>query len=313
MGVTIIVMLVLIGMIEMAQYVFVDILPKTYDHVSDMVEAVIVFTLVVLLVRWRHYALYGQELVSKLREAERWREDMTAMLIHDLKNPVVSSALALQVVLRRQSRANSLSEEELGYLRMARNSQVRLSKMIGDLLTIAQAENGAIKLQHELLDLCAIATAVVDEMAPQARADQIDLRCECSAAYLSGDAGHLQRVVENLVANAIKFTPAGGAVTVATVVCEGEVQLRVSDTGPGIEPEAHDRIFHKFGQAATGHRMSVGLGLTFCKLIAEAHGGSIRLESRPGKGSTFVVVLPRHPDDDGEGNASSGTEGPAAE
>jgi len=292
-AVAILVMLLVIGLIETAQYVFVDILPKSYDHVSDIVEALVIFALIVLLVRWRRYALYGEELVGQLRQAERWREDMTAMLVHDLKNPVVSSALALQAVLRRQTQLGTLSEKELEYLRMARQAQVRLSAMIGDLLAVAQAENGQMALQIEQMDLGAIVAGVVAEMAPQAAAATLELRQEgADSVLLEGDGPRLRRVVENLLANAIKFTPPGGSVHVGVTSDDGHVLLRVSDTGPGVPLEARGRIFEKFGQAAAGQRMSIGLGLAFCKLVAEAHGGSITVESRQGEGSTFIVSLP---------------------
>ena len=293
----ILIVLLIVGAIEVLQYALFDILPRPYHHLSGVVQAVLIFALVILYVRWRRYALYGQEVVEQLRQAERWREDMTAMLIHDLKNPLISSGLALQAVLRRQSRAGVLSEEELGYLRMARESQVLLSDMIGDLLTIAQAENGSLPLSLEPVDLCAIATDVVAEMSQQAQEGRLELRNECAAALLMGDAPRLRRVVENLLSNAIKFTPPGGTITVATEARDSKVTLRVTDTGAGVPLEARGLIFDKFGQASTGHRLSVGLGLTFCRLIAEAHGGSIRVESPPGQGSTFIVSLPRGLDD----------------
>jgi two-component system, sensor histidine kinase and response regulator len=111
------------------------------------------------------------------------------------------------------------------------------------------------------------------------------------------DAEKVRRVIVNLLGNAIKFTPSGGRVELRAhwEAMQRRLTLSVSDTGEGIPPEDRQRIFDKFGQVTTrkaGRKMSTGLGLTFCKLIAEAHGGSIDVVSEVGKGSTFVVVLP---------------------
>jgi len=102
-------------------------------------------------------------------------------------------------------------------------------------------------------------------------------------------------VIANLVGNAIKFTPASGRIRVAVQGSDGGVRVSVSDTGPGIPPEFHDKIFEKFGQveaARQGAKHSSGLGLTFCKFAVEAHGGSIGVESVVGQGSTFWFVVP---------------------
>src|SRR5207302_894983 len=111
------------------------------------------------------------------------------------------------------------------------------------------------------------------------------------------DQGKLDRILVNLLGNAIKFTPAGGRVTVGAQVDESETSMvfSVSDTGEGIPAEAFDRIFEKFGQVDSrkgGRMMSTGLGLTFCKLAVEAHGGDITVASAPGHGSTFRFTIP---------------------
>lgn len=289
----IIVVLVIVGILELAQHLMVTRIPLYYHHLTGVIQGALVIGLVILYLRWRYYALYVQDTLENLRQAERWRDDMTAMLVHDLKNPVISSTLALQAILRRQKNAACLSDQEMEYLRMAQQSQVRLSNMIGDLMTIAQAESGSIPLQLERVDMCAITTRVVQEMTHQAERAELLLTHSCGdPVRLVGDRFRLRRVVENLLANAIKFTPAGGQISVAVEYRGNMVQLRVSDTGKGISPAAQELIFHKFGQAETGSRMSIGLGLTFCKLIAEAHGGRISVESEPGMGSTFIVTLP---------------------
>jgi signal transduction histidine kinase len=112
-----------------------------------------------------------------------------------------------------------------------------------------------------------------------------------AALLVNADGELLRRVVHNLVGNALKFTPAGGAVRVAVTAAEGEVRLAVSDTGPGITLDLQARLFQKFVTGRVpGH--GSGLGLVFCRLVVEAHGGRVGLESAPGHGATFYVSLP---------------------
>jgi two-component system sensor histidine kinase/response regulator len=113
----------------------------------------------------------------------------------------------------------------------------------------------------------------------------------------SGDEDKLRRTLVNLLGNAIKFTPFGGTITAAAELQEDVLLFSIHDTGEGIPPEAFDRIFDKFGQVENrkaGRKMSTGLGLTFCKLAVEAHGGRIWVESRSGEGSAFYFTIPRH-------------------
>jgi signal transduction histidine kinase len=215
------------------------------------------------------------------------------MLVHDLKNPLVTSSMALQAVLRRQQPVSCLTPEERGFLEMARDSQARLAGMIDDMLQIARAEGGQMPLERTELDLCEIVEAAVQEVEPQAQRSQLRIVHECPGPVsVNGDALKLRRVADNLLTNAVKFTPAGGTVTVGAGVDGPNAWLQVKDTGPGIAPELQETVFEKFAQAGTERRMSVGLGLTFCKLVAEAHGGTVSLDSKPGEGSTFTVTIP---------------------
>ena len=240
--------------------------------------------------RQRRQLLESNERLQKL---ESLREDMTAMLVHDLKSPLISSGMALQAVLRRQQPVSCLTPEELNFLQMARDSQVRLGGMIDDMLQIARAEGGQMPLERTELALCEIVAAAADDAEPWVQRAQLQLVRECEGPVsVNGDAQKLRRVVDNLLTNAVKFTPAGGTITVSAGVDGPTAWLRVKDTGQGIAPEFQETVFEKFGQVAMGHRMSVGLGLTFCKLVAEAHGGTVCLDSKPGEGSTFTVTIP---------------------
>lgn len=259
----------------------------------DVTLAMITFTAILYYLRWRREAAISLQALESLRASEHMREDLSAMLVHDLKNPLISSMMALQAVLRRQQRETLLSETELEYLRIAQHSQSRLSHMIEDLLTIAQAEGEGMHLDLTDVDPCHIIERGLREVEAAAQKAGLEFQHQCHGLpRVRADRHKLRRLLDNLLTNAMKFTPRGGRITVIGESAGAEVRLIVSDTGPGIPQEFQDRIFEKFGQAVAGRRMSVGLGLTFCKLVAEAHGGTIKLDSAPGHGSRFIVTLP---------------------
>ncbi|MCA1595174.1 MAG: hybrid sensor histidine kinase/response regulator, partial [Chloroflexi bacterium] len=161
---------------------------------------------------------------------------------------------------------------------------------------ISRMEEGSLRLQHDVIVPGELVDSAMQQVASIAREDGVNLCAEISAGLpvLTGDAQKLRRTLVNLVGNALKFTRRGGSVKV-TVSGEqtGELLFSVQDTGEGIPREAFERIFEKFGQVGlqTGRRSS-GLGLTFCKLIVEAHGGRIGVASELGKGSTFTFNIP---------------------
>jgi signal transduction histidine kinase len=146
-------------------------------------------------------------------------------------------------------------------------------------------------------DLAEVVRQAVREAAPHLERDERELAESYPDQPLPVliDAGKLRRVVDNLLDNAVGYSPPAGRLRVTAECREGEALVSVSDEGPGIPPELHQHIFQKFGQAdGTGppRRMSVGLGLTFARLAVEAHGGRIWVESAPGQGSTFTFALP---------------------
>jgi len=171
--------------------------------------------------------------------------------------------------------------------------------MINDLLDIVKMESGSLKLKHNVLDVPRLLASSVDQVASLLKEKKLTLDQQIDSDSLTahGDENKLQRTLVNLLGNAIKFTPSGGTVTIGVQSDAAEQFLRfsVSDTGEGIPAEWQTRIFEKFGQVESrkhGHKASTGLGLTFCKLAVEAHGGDIGVESEPGKGSTFYFTIP---------------------
>jgi len=170
--------------------------------------------------------------------------------------------------------------------------------MINDLLDISKMEDGSMRLELETVNVSAVVQEVAEQMTPLARESQLDLSVEPidESLTVSADAEKLRRTLTNLLGNAVKFTGAGGRVTVGAAATDaGMVRFFVRDAGEGIPAEAQERIFEKFGQVETrraGRKMSTGLGLTFCKMVVESHGGRIWVESELGKGSTFLFELP---------------------
>lgn len=173
-----------------------------------------------------------------------------------------------------------------------------LLSMITDLLDVEQMESGSMHLNFADLNGAELVARAAAQVASLSHIKSLKISIEVSPDLRSfrGDEGKLRRVLVNLLGNAIKFTPAGGAVTVRARSQGAAIQFSVSDTGEGIPADAFERIFEKLGQVESrkgGRMMSTGLGLTFCRLAVEAHGGSIRVESVPGHGSTFFFSIPR--------------------
>jgi signal transduction histidine kinase len=195
--------------------------------------------------------------------------------------------------------AGDLTELQREIMGIALSGGQTLLGMINDLLDVEKLESGSMQLDYAVLSAAELAASAVSQVASLAESKQLVLVRQIAADLppLRGDENKLRRTLVNLLGNAIKFTPSGGAVTVeARPSKEGQsVLFSVSDTGEGIPPEAFGRIFEKFGQVESrqgGRIMSTGLGLTFCKLAVEAHGGHIGVESAPGQGSTFCFTIP---------------------
>jgi len=232
------------------------------------------------------------EQYRKLQELEQMRDGLVHMLVHDLRTPLTGITAYFQLVRRR---VDEIGEAELSQDLEGMGSSVnRLTAMVGDVLDVSRLEANAMPLRLVETDLRGLAAEVVTSLGRTEHATVIQ--------HLGGqpvpaavDVDLIRRVIANLVGNALKFSPQGGEVHLEVARASAGAEIRVRDTGEGISPEYHQRIFEKFGQArgasATGIRSS-GLGLAFCKLAVEAHGGSIGVESRVGEGSTFRVQLP---------------------
>ena len=264
--------------------------------ISGLLQAVIVLVPVAMYLGWRRAAEREADVSRQLRDSEALREDLVNMLIHDLKGPAVTTGLALNALAQSESSRMGRTENDEELLQIARNSVGRLEHMIGDMLDAATAEADALRLDVGDVDLAALARAAVEEAAIHSEERKVHVRGPTreEAIALRADQQRIRRVIDNLLLNAVKFTPAEGNVEITVASSEEEAQLTVRDSGRGVPRHVQEHIFDKYRQAeiSSGNRMSVGLGLAFCRLIVEAHGGRIWVNSVPGQGSAFTFALP---------------------
>ena len=239
-----------------------------------------------------------EQAYRKLRELEKVRDDLMKMIVHDLKTPLTAVLATLEMVI--DGDFGGISEEQRRALSDAEGKAEDLLALIEDLLEIARIEEGMIVLQPVPIAPAAFLTEVVHEWS--LRFQQEGAKASVDVAddtpVFEADKALLKRVMSNLVQNALTHTP--HAVTLSFLARkEGDgVLFTVADDGPGIPPEYHEVIFRKFEQvkAPTVPRVrSSGLGLAFCKLVADAHGGRIWVQSTEGRGSAFHLALPLRP------------------
>lgn len=244
-----------------------------------------------------------------IRQAEQLREDLNRMIVHDLRNPVQAVLLTLQEV-QRATEGHVAVPAVLSVVESVKEGiscSEDILEMVNSLLDVARFEAGRAQLRLVPAVLNDHVRAVVKRFAPLARSNGIQVTTVLSqdVPVLRLDHELTSRMLANLVGNAVKFTPEGARVTIRTELANEPKKgasieppfalLSVQDTGEGIPPEYHAKIFEKFGQVESrkaGLKMSTGLGLALCRYVVEGHGGSIWVDSTPGQGSTFYIALP---------------------
>jgi signal transduction histidine kinase len=246
-------------------------------------------------IRMRQLYMEIEEQYRRLEKLELLRDSLVHMIVHDLRSPL--AAIRAYLDLMKMDGEGTLGPEMTESIDEARKVAVDMTEMVSDLLDVSRLEAGKMPLELSQVDLGALATEVAAAIGQATH--RVAVRVEASAEYarVHGDASVIRRVINNLVGNAVKFSPASSQVVLLVQGNGAEARVSVSDRGPGIPPEYHEKIFEKFGQveaARQGTKHSSGLGLTFCKFAVEAHGGRIGLESAVGRGSTFWFVLPVH-------------------
>jgi heavy metal sensor kinase len=234
------------------------------------------------------------ETLSRLEHAVGEMREFSTALAHELRTPL--AALRGDIELALLERGN----EDVQRRFASQLEEIdKLSGLIERILLLARAEAGEIVIAFGPVDLGRLAASLVDQVEPVAKAKGLDLRFEqAGPAIVHADAGWLERLLLNLLDNAIKFTPAGGLVLVTVSRHGTETRLAVQDTGIGMDPAAVPHVFERFFRADPARSSGVegaGLGLSLVKWVVDRHHGRIQVESRPGRGSTFTVLLPAAP------------------
>ncbi len=228
---------------------------------------------------------------EQLRALEKLRDDLVHMVVHDLRTPL-STLVANLEVLKAETQG-VLQGESVNDLSAALGAAAVLRRMTNDLLDVSRLEAGQMPVSRAPTDLVEVARQVCASLSALDRDRRLEVHGE--AAPVSCDRELIHRVIENIVNNAIKHTPSGGRVCVSANVTAGAGRVTVEDEGPGVPASARLTIFDKFGALPARNERrhhSVGLGLAFCKLAVEAHGGRIGVEPGVERGSVFWFELP---------------------
>ena len=230
----------------------------------------------------------------QLEVASQHKSHFLANMSHELRTPL-NAIIGFSQVLR-QRMFGELNEKQEEYLDDILSSGNHLLSLINDVLDLSKVEAGQVELEvtdFSLREALERGVVMVRERAVESGV-QLSLELAPTVDRVEGDERRLRQVIFNLLSNAVKFTPEGGSVVVASARVNGEAQVSVADTGPGIAAEDQERIFEEFQQTAVGVEQSegTGLGLALSKRLVELHGGRIWVESEPGHGSRFVFTLP---------------------
>jgi signal transduction histidine kinase len=236
--------------------------------------------------------------VTARREAERMKDEFSALVSHELRTPLTSIIGYLEL-LRDDADGDGddpRARQRAQFLTVVDRNARRLLRLVGDLLFVAQVEAGKLSLDEADVDLGAVARESVEAAAPRARDGGVELILEeQDAPVVRGDRDRLAQALDNLVSNAIKFTPAGGRVGVRLACEYDRAVLEVTDTGIGISQADLEQLFQRFfrTQRATSAAIpGVGLGLTIAQAIVHGHDGQISVQSSDGEGTTFRIDLP---------------------
>jgi signal transduction histidine kinase len=236
-----------------------------------------------------------EEANVKLHESDKWKEKMTSMIIHDLKNPLTIISVVLDDF--KESFSHHIEDAQKQLLDSALVSSQRAQGLVSTVLDVRRLEDGQMPIRPSTFDPARLMAECIQALDPLLKLHQITIETDLPEPAPSVHADPLitGRVIENLFDNAIKFSPSPGTITIRVRSNRDGVQFSIVDSGPGIAPVHQQRIFEKFVQIsppAKDVRLGVGLGLTFCKLAVEAQGGHIWVESDGSDGATFHFTLP---------------------
>ena len=226
-------------------------------------------------------------MADSLERAESLRRQLVRDVAHEVRTPLT--------ILRGTTEAlvDGVMEPDAAALRSLHDEVLRLSRVVGDVEMLAAAEAAALHLEVGPVDLARVAGAALELARASAADADITLEEDLSPAPAAGDDGRLRQVTINLLANALRYTPAGGHVQVRTATGEGEAILEVLDDGPGIDEEDLPHLFERFYRGRVGRATDgSGIGLAVAAELVEAHGGRLEAANRAGGGARFIVALP---------------------
>ncbi len=231
--------------------------------------------------------------ISTQAEIERQRGDLTDMVLHDLRSPLATALLGVETAWRTAGHGDGERAQQA--LAMAQTSLRRLGRLVDSLLDVSRLEAGCSLLHRSPVDVKALLAEVARDVAPLAAASglRLELQMPASLPTIVADRDMVYRAALNLLDNAIKLSPPQSVIRLRAASDGGGLAISVEDQGPGIAPEFQPRVFDKFVGLQLPHApRGYGLGLAFCKLAAEAHGGRVAVDSAPGRGSTFTLWFP---------------------
>jgi two-component system, NtrC family, sensor histidine kinase KinB len=234
--------------------------------------------------------------VTRLRRFDELKTDMVATVAHEFRTPLTSLRMAIH--LCTEGVAGPLTPKQADLLYAARDDCERLQSIVDDLLDLSRIQGGQMELNRRSVSAAALIARALDEHRAQARQGEVDLDVGAPSVDrpVIADPERMDLVLGNLLANAIRHTPAHGRVDVRAAPDGDELRFEVRDTGPGIAPEHLPRLFERFYRTPDAPSGGAGLGLYICKEIVTAHGGRIGVESDLGHGAVFWFTLPRAPD-----------------
>jgi PAS domain S-box-containing protein len=249
------------------------------------------------LARERSEALLEHErgVNERLRELDAMKDEFVALVSHELRTPLTSIVGYVELLLERDS--GEISEEQERYLKVVARNSRRLQRLVGDLLFVARYHAGKFEIELSKIDVGALGRDCVVAALPDAQASGVGLVCAVEGPIvMSGDQLRIAQLLDNLVSNAIKFTPRGGQVEVRARGERGEIVIEVADTGTGIAKEQQEHLFERFFRTPDATKQAIqgtGLGLAISRAIVEAHGGTIEVDSTENVGTTFRATFPQ--------------------
>jgi signal transduction histidine kinase len=239
-----------------------------------------------------------RERATALEEADQVKTDFVANMSYELRTPLTSIGGFAEMLAAGY--AGKLAPAAADYVSAILESVARLSKLIDDVLDLTQGDTKGLILERDRVDLAGLCKASAETLQSRIadKAQKFDLAIDPSTGTVIGDARRLRESVEHVLHNAVAYTPERGKIRLSAKGDEERVTVMVSDNGPGIDPENQSNVFKRFHRIGTGvgrGEAALGLGLPLTRQFIEAHGGTVELDSTPGKGTTVTLTIPRAP------------------